>query len=353
MGSIGDAFPYSAPVLGSTNWANWILVTDELITRVSSPVPLSSLTAGTFDLDNSSIINVKDVQFIDNGVALPTTPGLMEFHNDEFWFITSAGAIQITQAGSLNTTINGGIGGDYGGANPASVRFIDASNRYDFYDDFGTLTWAYGRFRALDLANGATGLGRARLSFTGVASVDFELPATLPASDAALVQLDSSGAITFNDSGNPLTTDLVLGSGIKIQHDDRIINAVPVGLTSQGTFTTLVCGFQTATLNAGHAIIYLTPTDIQVGWRIKSVGIQCNKADGTFATTELFTTIAGSPTAVSLATGSSNGAGLTLITATLGSPYTVVTGFGITLVVNSAAVGDAFGNLTITYDQPA
>src|SRR5690349_23166310 len=108
MGSIGDAFPYAVPTVGSSNYGTGLVnVLDELVTRVSSPVPLSVLSGNDLDMGNQSVVNVKTVQFEEQGSAPATSPaGVIEYYDSNFWFVTADGAIQITDGDSLNIVSN-------------------------------------------------------------------------------------------------------------------------------------------------------------------------------------------------------------------------------------------------------
>jgi hypothetical protein len=288
MGSIGDNFPFPAPVLNSNDWANLIDVIDELITRVESPVPLSSLEGGNLDMDGNSIINVEAVEFQEESAPPAADPGKVYFYADEWWLVTTAGAIQITDNGSLNVTSVGGIAGDYGGVNPASARFVDVTNRYDFYDDFGVLEWAFVRGRGFDIAAGIDSTFRARLLYGGAGNLDFTLPPEIPGADRGVLQVDSTGQITFNQSGTPVNNNLYLGDGeLKYTTERTIQYTLPHsdGWVQSGTFTTggLMSGRGTLCTVAGT--IHFPIRGLDAGWRIKSAKLYLIRTNGAVATT--------------------------------------------------------------------
>jgi hypothetical protein len=296
--SIGDNFPFAAPTLGSTDWANLIDVIDELITRVSSPVPLSSLEGGDLDLDGNSIINVKAINFQEQTAVPAATPGKMYFYGDEHWLVTTAGAIQVTDNGSLNVATTNGIAGDYGGVNPASLRFVDLTNRYDFYDNYGALEWAYVRGLGFDIAAGLASTLRCRLLYGGAGNLDITLPATIPAANRGLLQVDSSGNITFNDTGVDLDEDVWLGSGeIKHTRERRISGRLPytVGHVQSGTFSAGSLALGIGTLCTGSGTILFPLNGIEVGWRIKRVNFYLVRTDAVNNTTGTITKLTASP----------------------------------------------------------
>lgn len=348
MGSIGDIFPYANPVVGSTDWPNWILCMDELITRVGNPVPFSALSGTDFDMDNNAIINIRDLQFQEQAGLPSANPGTVEFLNDEFWLITSAGAIQITNAGGINTTLLGGIAGDYGGVNPASVRFIDAANRYDFYDDFANVTWAYGRFRGLDIANGATGTKRARITFAGAADIPIILPPTLPA-DVNAVTIGPTGAVLPNLVGTPITGHIWLDTASlgRVKHGEyTVLETINPRVGGSATVTQTIYG---AICNVAGTVVHQI-NGLQVGWRLKAVKFTTTKVAADVTDLEVLLSAFGAA-AVSFATGTNNTIGAQTVTATLGVPQVLVAGTQVHIVVTNHSVGDKFCQVQTVYDE--
>jgi hypothetical protein len=360
MGSIGDVFPYPAPVIGSADWANWMLVTDELITRVSSPVPLSAIEGGDLDMDGNAIINVKDIEFEEQGSVPAATPGKFYFYNDEWWLVNTSGAIQITDGGTLNVTVNGGIGGDYGGTNPASVRFVDADKRYDFYDDYGGLAWAYTRARGFDIAAGATSTFRARLIYGGAGNLTFTLPPTLPASDSSVLQVSSTGAIVYNSAATPLTNAIHISASEPIFCGNQTVvfnSNVDAGGTGVGNvFTNSTFGVTNASTAAGGFTTKLP--GLKVGWRIKTISLYCTKVTTDTVTMTLKRSYFGAFGGITdiLATASDSTIGdEIIITATLGTPEFVTGGISYSVLFESTSddgptQNECFGPITVTYD---
>lgn len=363
MGSIGDAFPYAAPVNGTAGWANWIAVTDELIDRVSSPVPLSALEGGDLDLDNSAIINVKDILFYEQTSIPTTTPGGLYFYADEWWVVTTAGAIKITSGGALNITLNGGIGGDYGSPNPASVEFVDADNRYDFYDDFAGGEWGRLRGLSFDVAGGLTSAVRARINYAGAGNLTFTLPPTVPAAgDVALLSIDENGLITTHATAAALTSDIVLDTDVKVQHSNRIrrFNArhciALASYTGPGATWLSSAGTCTFTANkvnlstAGCVADFLISTDSVERLKVASVGFSAKNNAGN-TTMELFSV---SSVGVEVSLGTDTRAivgGNFTLNVTVGAPA-VTTGTYL-IRVTSTPGDDDIRLISYTYDVAA
>lgn len=354
--SIGDAFPYSVPSVGSASWGgplNNILT--ELINRTSTPVPLTSLSGGNFDLNNTYIDDIKYVKFQDQ---TPTSPaaspiGRIEYYNNNFYMVTASGAIQVTSGAGLNFTAVGGIGGDYGGANPASVRFVDASTRYDFYDDYAGAIWAYIRGRGVDIAAGATSAQYARIAYGGAGTLTFTLPPTIPGSADSMLQIDSTGAITHNTASNPVTNHIYLDTAVYVKHSDRIAHFSPIALRkttgvalSSGTWET-----QNVDLLQGTAfgVVYIPLPGIHRHWRLKSLKVFMNKTTGVDnATVELMRSVNGAFSV--LATATITASGETSGTATAGAPYTPVTNDVFFARITTTVNNDSVRGLELTYD---
>lgn len=354
--SIGDVFPYPAPTLGSTDWANWIRVTDELINRVSSPVPLSAIEGGDLDMDGNSIVNLETLIFQDQPTTPAATPGTLYYSNDTWWLVTTAGAIQINDGANLNITVNGGIGGDYGGVNPASVRFVDATQRYDFYDDFGGLAWAYARFRGVDITGGATSSVRARINYAGAANITLTLPPTLPTSGTSAVVISDTGAITHDAT---ISNDIVLTGTAKVQHGDKwftvgigpaVQDGGNLGLTSglQGG-KGLVDGNKLVTIASGTQ--FYVPLQTLDNWRIKEVRVYANKFGSGDTTIALYLSVFGSSTL--MATATENATGDVTIVATVGSPAVVGAGGHLYVQIDEDDGNAKFYTCSVRYDVPA
>jgi hypothetical protein len=178
-------------------------------------------------MQNVPITDIEYAQLYEQNAPPDTSVvGRIVRYNNNLYWVNSSGAVQITDGTSVNASGIGGIGGDYGGANPASFRFIDASQRYDLYDDYDILQWAYFRCRGVDIADGAATTDMVRLRAPSIAgSYDFTFPTALPGSNRSVLVISSAGAVEPNDSTNTITNDIVLGGTTKIQHGSRLKRA--------------------------------------------------------------------------------------------------------------------------------
>lgn len=92
------------------------------------------------DFGGNAVINCTSVQLADGNT--PGVAGSLFYHLGEFYAVDSTGIVQITANGQINAAGIGGIGGDYGGVNPAAVTYDNASSQYRFYSNGGTGAWA-------------------------------------------------------------------------------------------------------------------------------------------------------------------------------------------------------------------
>ncbi len=290
---IGSTLTNDVPVVGAsgTGYATAVnALLEEMKTAIEGTVPFSALSGSTLDMNNVPIIDAAYVAFYNTtGTPSAATPGRFVYSDGEMWAVNSTGAIQITSGSGLNAAAIGGIAGDYGGANPASVRFVDAATRYDFYDDYSTLTWAYTRARGLDIAAGATSTVYAQLRYGGASTLTFTLPPTLPGSNRSVLTIDSTGAILQNDGTNTVTNDLVMAGATRVREIGRkktfsfsLLNsstssAGGVTYTNNLVDTIHVDGIK-VTANGNLGIITMMLEGLDIGTTITSVTIRTNKA---------------------------------------------------------------------------
>jgi hypothetical protein len=233
MAQIGTPLTSAIPAVSSAGPAyatavNAVLT--ELKEAVEGTVPYSNLSGSILDLNNVPVDNAEYVRFYDSGVVPSSAiDARIVYAAGEFWFVNATGAIQITSGAGLNAASLGGISGDYGGANPASVRFVDSATRYDFYDDFSTLTWGYVRSRGIDISAGAVSSFYCQVRFAGAASYTLTLPPAKPTSGRSVVVMDDTGELFFNDSTNTVENDIRLtgtADHLSVLHTQELFSEV-------------------------------------------------------------------------------------------------------------------------------
>jgi hypothetical protein len=198
MGNIGDTIATAIPVVGAGG-SGYATDIDSFLTevkaRLEAKLPKSSIAAGSLDLANNALQNASYITLY-NMLSAPTTPvGSLQAYNGDLYWVSGAGTVQLTVGGLINSAVNGGITGNYGGANPAQFRFVDADQEFYAYDDFGAGAWANLWARNVDIAAGASSAFRCRLAYGGAGSYTLTLPPAAPATKKIL-SMDSSGNVT-------------------------------------------------------------------------------------------------------------------------------------------------------------
>lgn len=350
---IGSTLTNDVPAVGSsgTGYATAVnALLEEMKTAIEGTVPFSALSGSTLDMNNVPIIDAAYVAFYNTtGTPSAALAGRFVYSDGEMWAVNSTGAIQITSGGALNASGIGGIAGDYGGANPASVRFVDAATRYDFYDDYSTLTWAYTRARGLDIAAGATSTVYAQLRYGGAGTLTFTLPPTLPGSGRSAVVINASGAILHNDGTNTVENDIYMASGKWVKTPGRKLLFVPSTFRDRlasGSWAEYIPGVYPTgvTITNGTADVQLSLT---VGMELTGINVRANKAIAANASWILVRIADGTTTTVKTGAGI-GGTGWVDITDSF--THTVLDGNVYILRLVSSAGGDTtFTSISVSY----
>lgn len=86
------------------------------------------------------------------GTLGPTLTNRFYVVGNEAYFNDGVGnAVKLTNAGAVNVSGSNGIGGDYGGGNPAALNFVEATSFYEFYENPAGSSRGNIKFGALDM----------------------------------------------------------------------------------------------------------------------------------------------------------------------------------------------------------
>lgn len=356
MGNIGDPISTSVPAVGASGpvYAATInTLLDEVKARLEAKIPYSSLIANSaMNMNGQPVINAGYLTFVSTAVSPAASPSSrIEIYNGDAWFIGEAGAVQLTDGPSLAASSLGGIEGDYGGTNPAKMRYNAAGQRYEAYHNYSTTTWARYRGFGVDIAAGATSSNMAQLRYAGGSTLTFNLPTTLaPAGTTTALTIDDAGAMGVGSISGKLE---FTGTG-DIAHPDKTVTVSGIrGFASVGTFTrtapssTLIAG----SMAAGTTAHYELSNELTKGDRIKAVKVWFGvSADNpTLAITKqnhatgstVATTVSGGPI-ISTATS----------TCTVTSPAVIVAGDVYKLTITTLTDGIVVYTIEIVYDRP-
>lgn len=195
MANIGDPITPPIPAVGTsgTTYAAEVnAFLTEVKDRLEADVPRASLAPGDLDLDGEALQNAEYLGLAEQS-STPSTPvGTLQSFDDELYWVSVGGSVKITDNGNVNIASVGGITGDYGGVNPAQLRFVDADQEFYAYDDFANLMWAGIGAGWFDVFATPDETVRARLQWDGASSIDLNLPDDLPGA-VSMMTLDASG----------------------------------------------------------------------------------------------------------------------------------------------------------------
>ncbi len=361
MGNIGDIITQPIPPVSTsgTGYATGInAFLEEVKGRLEADFPLSALNpAGGLDMEGNPLINTQYVALEDQA-DLPSGSPSSRFESylgDAYW-IGPAGAVRITNAGTLDVTASGGIGEDYG-SSAAGVLYNNASGLYKFYSNATTLTWGFGRFQGVEIANSATGLFRARLLWAGSADKSYTFPPAPPAA-VGVMTMGTGGVMTAGSAtvGTTMTigaawtftANPVLSSATRIKHGDRKLLLDSGSFTEVNPNTCEIDGNFLATTTATNAsIFYFIP--LEVGKRLKSVTASVGKT--TTGTTALTFHLQSSGATASTTTGNTTTVGAQTLVATLTTPYVQIASSIMVVKVLMPGFGDQIFAIHCTYDE--
>lgn len=320
MGSIGDPITTAVPSVSAAGpqYASDIdSILSEVITRLTAKVPVSSINFNaTANFNGSPIINAAYLTLVNSAVTPVVSPvNRVTSYLGDLWYVSPAGAIQLTTGNTLNAASIGGITGAYGGANPPQFRFDSVNARYDAYSNFSTGTFGFIRAQGYDIAASPTSALFARLLFAGSLNQTYTLPTAPPTTADRPLYMTTSGQIT---------------TGFASRH-------YQYGVT--GAILSGTCSFTTGAVNSGTSSILspfgvaikttaaadLCSKDIDglpVGTRVTAVQFNINKPDSSVCTMAVYR-VNNVGTATQLGTASTTTLGPQSITVTLSSPETV------------------------------
>ncbi len=164
----------------------------------------AKVTAGSLDITTalsvggSYITNLSYIKLTEQDITTPTGEGTLYLDADgELVIITADGSVKLTEGGAINVAAINGIGGDYGGANPAIVYYDTLSGEYRFYEN-GSGTYATLAANDVVLRNNPAP-GSVRLGPVAAVTTDLEMYVhTLPASGVGGLAYNASNKAIVN-----------------------------------------------------------------------------------------------------------------------------------------------------------
>lgn len=216
----------------------------------------------------------------------PTAAGSMYYSGGEFYLVDATGVIQVTSLGQLKASSFGGIGGDYGGSNPALVSYNTAAGEYRFYVNPGTPVWAgiATKYVLLEGTNGTVKVGVDN-AITGNKTANFK---SLPASGVSVLVYDAGDNGIKDGNATGPTNDLVSTANIKasiLKFSTPIVINLPLELAASETATFgYTNGMRTSYTFAGDTKDISFPLALPEGAQIADYGVNVNNSGGTNGT---------------------------------------------------------------------
>lgn len=319
-------------------------------------VPVAGININAdFAMAGQAVTGLGSVAF--NAVTALTTGSKRLFvssaDNELYWRTNSGTNVKLTSGTSINTTLVGGITGDYSTVG-AAVAYDDANKRYTFKTQ--TSTWARmasGPVRIYEYNTTESVYVEQAVDAALAASYTVTWPAALPAA-AAFVLIDNTGAVSFTAS--PTIIGTITVSGIKFSSDQvMVLSAAALRQTG----STHVFNGNYWALGASSSDTLFASLPLKTGDRIKSVTVYIDKntASTNTVTVELYRTdpaTSGSiATLISSGTNAGNNDGVHTVGPT-GMTEVVAAGHAYSVKVSqtTATAGDFIFTVEITYDRP-
>lgn len=262
-----------------------------------------------------------------------------------FWRNSGGSNVQITNGASLNASLIGGIGGDYGAVG-ALVDFTDSTDTYRFRQQLGGGVQQYAKVAMADLdlfefkAQPAAGVpaNRVRIKSPAAlgASYDVTMLTALPGSTSAL-QVDSAGQMTASNTfANAVTLTGGIANNVTLTlgataASNQHVTVQGTGRHKHGTMTLSVAptlfvprlganpvNYSNGTGTTGVSAVGLdaiAPVVLSVGHRIINIRFHVvDNATGTTTVSAFLRSVnsAGADSLVASATSAGNGTAQTL-----------------------------------------
>ncbi len=349
MASIGSPQGISVPVAGTDGdvaaATKIVNALNTLIGAVEGQVPISAInwtahaSAGGYGLSALAYAG------LNSQGAAGATAGRIENVNGDLYWINASGAVRITIGAALNFAAAGGIGGDYGGSNPALVSFSDANSLYEFTTDPGV----FASVKANQFWITGSGAGVTKLDSAATGVQTWTLPA-LPGSQLIL-QVDGAGTVSASNTipgALTLSAGATLAAGQTLKHPDKAMQLSTWDYRQAGgTLTPQTNGGVLGTAGASGD---WQMGGLEVGTRIKSIKIRYSAAAADGKNLWLYKYVDGVQTLIQNTTNSTSGN--IDIVLTLGTPEVVTTNVKYVITFSFGGAGaDQMRNIEVTYDR--
>lgn len=301
-------------------------------------------------------------------IAAPSTGSKNLFVNtadNELYWRSNAGAnVKLTSGSSLNTSLVGGIVGDYSSVG-AEVAFDDTNKRYTFKDQTApTKKWARlasGPVRIFEYNTTESVYVEHAAAAALASSYTVTWPAALPGAQT-MVQIGASGDLVYSNT-IPADTNITMSGTGHIVHGDRTrsgklvynsFDIIVVAGTPAGTNSWNAGGpYSYVDMGVGGDGIIQIPVTFNSNERLKTVTMYF--ADNTNANTQMVV-LKGSGAngsgllSVIASTGGGTASAVTSMTCTITTPELPTYGLWVRLSSTGGSTGPKVVAWSITYD---
>jgi hypothetical protein len=261
---IGQDLGVDPPAVGATG-PGYATTMNAAVQACIDAIEAGATTSTGLTVDSDLPMNGNDLteagsaQF-ENKTDAFTTPLALYFRSGNLYANDGSGnQVRLIVNGALDASSLGGIGGDYGGANPALASYDDANSKYLFKKNgtvYAAMEFGTARYVASTSGNVVSVLAPASLA----ASYTVTWPTAVPASNGSAMVMSTAGVVstTMTPSWTSVTAS---------------------GAISGATVTTAEAG-----IRRGEATVSLSPFDARVwdGVDDSTVSIARNGGTGTW-----------------------------------------------------------------------
>ena len=315
---------------------------------VSSEVGLTVTAALPFAGYNATDLGA--IVMRDKTVAYSTAGAA--YLRDGEWYLNdgSGNQIKMTSGGGINAAGVAGIGGDYGGADPAAVTYNAANSRYDATSDPGVYAaWQVGTLKLVGATSG--NVLTVKAPDTLAAAYTLTLPAAVPATSGSVLVSTTGGVTSFTAA--PSFTSITT-SEAEARHGNRVelYGAWHVKGYTTGVNPGVTHRAEGNCVEPGTSDVLVFPIDVPTGSRIVAVAVYALCASGGISI-GLYKDVATTDTTPAIVGSSQAAVASASRQAIVGGAYTETVTTGIYYIkISGTTAGDRIYGGYVAYDRP-
>ncbi len=278
--------------------------------------------------------------------------------NELYWRSNAGTNVKLTNGASINTSLVGGIVGDYASVG-AALEYDDANDRYTFKQQ-STFPWAKvacGGVQIFEFNTTESVSVNLVCPAALAGSYSIELPTALPGS-TLLWQITSAGVVTFsntivNSIVMTANTDITVSGTGEFRHGDREITQSGLALPIVGTYAaSVVSSAVVHTLQTTTGVVYIEIRGLKIGDRLKSIKLFATAANE--PTLEIWNQEAGASSSKAYTSSGGPITSNNSITLTLNAAINITAALGemVFLAITAGTSTVVVRAITIVFDRP-